>query len=411
MLSRRHLLAAAAAGLALPLLGSGLGASKRRMIVLHVVGGWDPTWVFTDVLNHPSFYFDPTASTAEGAAGLPFIDSPQRPAVRSFFERWGAQTAVINGMRIRGLTHPAAHRLLMTDSNAPEAAGWASHIAADSPELELPQLVSSGGVFPGPHGALVTRLGEQGQLISLLDGSALQGSEMPVQPLGPSASDAVDAYLAERGLAQGDGVFEQDYVRSLDRVAQLSRLQETLDLQVEYSEDMSVAQRLAPALDCLQAGLTRVVSARHLGFRSGWDHHSGIEQQIGHYQILFTDLLEILDSLSQRPGLEGGSLLDETTVVVCSEMGRAPILNGAGGKDHWVYTTAMLIGSGVRGGQVYGSYNEDFEGQAIDLVSGAPDPSGTLFDSGNLGATLCELMGVTPPEQINGKRPLEALLA
>ena len=67
-----------------------------------------PTWVFTDVLGHPSFFYDQSAQMAEGQAGLPFVDSPDRPAVRTFFERFGAKTSLINGMRVPGLTHPAA---------------------------------------------------------------------------------------------------------------------------------------------------------------------------------------------------------------------------------------------------------------------------------------------------------------
>ena len=411
MWTRRQFMAAASAGLMLPLVGSGPESSKRRLLVLYAVGGWDPTWVFTDVLGHSSFYFDPSATLAEGAGGLPFVDSPERPAVRSFFEKWGTRTALINGMRIRGLTHPAALKLLMTDSNTANPTDWASIIAAHASELELPHVVSSGPVFVGPYGAQVTRLGESGQLVGLLDGSALAGSTIPAQPLDLSASDAVDAYLAERAEQLPESAFSLDYARALERTAQVSRLQDQVDLSIAYSDNLSVAERLRPALDCLEAGLTRVVSAEHPGFISGWDHHSGIEQQSGHYQILFTDLQDILDSMDSRPGLAGGSLLDETTVLVCSEMGRAPILNGAGGKDHWVYTTAMLIGAGIQGGQVLGSFNDDFEGEAIDLRTGLPDPQGTLFDSGNLGATLCELMGVPQPAQINGKAPLEAILS
>jgi uncharacterized protein (DUF1501 family) len=58
-------------------------------------------------------------------------------------------------------------------------------------------------------------------------------------------------------------------------------------------------------------------------------------------------------------------LLDQTLVVVNSEMGRTPKLGdhrsgGTGaaepGRDHWTHCqTALLAGGGIRGGQVYGS--------------------------------------------------------
>lgn len=67
----------------------------------------------------------------------------------------------------------------------------------------------------------------------------------------------------------------------------------------------------------------------------------------------------LLDDLHER------GLLDQTLVVVTSEMGRTPKLGdprsgGTGaaepGRDHWTHCqTALLAGGGIRGGQTYGS--------------------------------------------------------
>lgn len=67
----------------------------------------------------------------------------------------------------------------------------------------------------------------------------------------------------------------------------------------------------------------------------------------------------LLDDLHTR------GLLDQTLVVVTSEMGRTPKLGdprsgGSGaaepGRDHWTHCqTALLAGGGIRGGQVFGS--------------------------------------------------------
>jgi hypothetical protein len=54
--------------------------------------------------------------------------------------------------------------------------------------------------------------------------------------------------------------------------------------------------------------------------------------------------------------LDGRGLLDETLVVVLSEMGRTPKVNGAGGRDHWTFCySVFLAGAGLRGGTVYGA--------------------------------------------------------
>jgi len=53
--------------------------------------------------------------------------------------------------------------------------------------------------------------------------------------------------------------------------------------------------------------------------------------------------------------LEGRGLLDETLVVVMSEMGRTPRVNGNAGRDHWTHCYGMwFAGGGIRGGTLVG---------------------------------------------------------
>ncbi len=66
---------------------------------------------------------------------------------------------------------------------------------------------------------------------------------------------------------------------------------------------------------------------------------------------------EELEDLSER------GLLDETLVMVTSEMGRTPKIGdrrsggvAGAGRDHWTHSMSVLLaGGGIRGGQVYGS--------------------------------------------------------
>jgi hypothetical protein len=83
-----------------------------------------------------------------------------------------------------------------------------------------------------------------------------------------------------------------------------------------------------------------------------WDTHTnnfGIlrDDKLPQFDRTFTALLEDLD----RTGL-----LDETLVVVMSEMGRTPRVNARGGRDHWTHCYSVVFaGAGVRGGTVYGA--------------------------------------------------------
>jgi hypothetical protein len=83
-----------------------------------------------------------------------------------------------------------------------------------------------------------------------------------------------------------------------------------------------------------------------------WDTHTKNfsilkGNKLPHFDQTFTALLEDLD----RSGL-----LDETLVVVTSEMGRTPKVNANAGRDHWTYCySTVFAGGGVRGGAVYGA--------------------------------------------------------
>lgn len=416
ILNRRQLAAAAlASGALLPFAIPTVRAAtttpaQRKLVVIYCFGGWDPTWVFTSTLGHPTFYFDETASAEYGAGGIPYVHSPERPAVKAFFDAWGDRAAILNGMQVRALTHPSGLKQLFTDSATPGVPDWFATIAGASTELELPMVVSSGPVFTGEFGPQIMRLGESGQLSALISGEALDSSEMPTQALSESAVDSVDAYLAGRAAGLESDSWMEDYATGLERLHRVNALGDQIDLGLDYAANISVADRMAPALDCLELGLSRVVTVAHPGFRAGWDHHSAIGQHNRHLQYLFSDVKDVVDSLAARPGSSGGTLLDETTVLVCSEMGRAPLLNGAGGKDHWIWTSALLVGSGIKGGQVVGLFNEDFEGEPLNSA-GEPDAAGVIQDAGHLGATLFELTGVEKPAHIQHKAPIEALLA
>jgi uncharacterized protein (DUF1501 family) len=148
----------------------------------------------------------------------------------------------------------------------------------------------------------------------------------------------------------------------------------------------------------------------HLGlYDRGWDSHSNNTTQGDNFELLFSDLADILDDLAATAGQGGGSLLDETTVVVLSEMGRTPRLNSSAGKDHWTYTSAMLIGAGVRGGQVVGAFDDGLNGSPVNLATGGVDASGSIILPEHLGATLALLAGLDP-EALAVADPLLALV-
>ena len=84
--------------------------------------------------------------------------------------------------------------------------------------------------------------------------------------------------------------------------------------------------------------------------------------------------------------LETRGLLDETLVVVSSEMGRKPRIGdprsggqSGAGRDHWTACQSILLaGGGIRGGQVYGASDRRAE-YPFDNVVGPEHIARTVY--------------------------------
>jgi hypothetical protein len=106
-----------------------------------------------------------------------------------------------------------------------------------------------------------------------------------------------------------------------------------------------------------------------------WDTHTRNFSILKENKLPYLDMTysALMEDLSAR------GLLDETLVVIMSEMGRTPRVNGSGGRDHWTYCySVMLAGAGIRGGTVYGA--SDAQAAYVkDLPTSTADICATIF--------------------------------
>jgi hypothetical protein len=102
----------------------------------------------------------------------------------------------------------------------------------------------------------------------------------------------------------------------------------------------------------IEAGV-RVVSLSY----GRWDSHgNNFDLVKDHGTKLDQCLSALIDDL------ERSELLDTTTVIVWGEFGRTPKINQDAGRDHWPQVnSALLLGGGLRHGQVIGSTNKNGE--------------------------------------------------
>jgi uncharacterized protein (DUF1501 family) len=104
-------------------------------------------------------------------------------------------------------------------------------------------------------------------------------------------------------------------------------------------------------------------------------------------------------------------LLDETLIVVMSEMGRTPKVNPQGGRDHWTSCFSVLLaGAGIKGGTVYGA--SDTHAAYVKDRSASP---------ADICATIYYCLGIDPEMTVqdragrpvsiaNGGRPIREIL-
>ncbi len=119
----------------------------------------------------------------------------------------------------------------------------------------------------------------------------------------------------------------------------------------------------------------------------GWDHHQNI-----YPGLASSEMLPALDrGLSVLvDDLHGRGMLERTLVLVLTEFGRTPRINGIRGRDHWSRAFSVVFaGGGVRGGQVIGA--SDAEGAF---------PANRPVTPEDLAHTIYTLLNIDPEKDL-----------
>jgi len=167
------------------------------------------------------------------------------------------------------------------------------------------------------------------------------------------------------------------------------------DLAAEPNEQKDRYGRNGLGMSCLLARRLVQAGSRYIVVtHGGYDHH---------YQIggnLPNRLREVDQALAALlADLDASGLLAETLVLVTSEFGRTPRLNGDAGRDHWSRVfSCVLAGGGIKRGHVHGSSNS----------SGA-EPETDPVRPADLAATVFTLLGIDPQKKLlaPGDRPID----
>ncbi len=193
----------------------------------------------------------------------------------------------------------------------------------------------------------------------------------------------------ETRAAAGDPLAKLDYFRGLAADMLTSpQVRQAFDLSQEPSQvhdrfgDHICGQSILLARRLIQAGVPIVTVACSAGDLNGsvgdhWDTHGNNFARLKDTMLPAFDrpASVLLDDLHER------GMLDDTLVVLLTEFGRTPKINGNAGRDHFpsCYSVA-LAGGGIRGGQVYGS-SDRFGATPAENACGPNDLHATIFSA------------------------------
>jgi hypothetical protein len=388
---------------------------ERKFLFCFAGGAWDTTTILDPHFAGDGFGavagVDMDQDSFLGRAGnLTYTSGPDRIEVDEYFRKWGAYSAIVNGIDAHSVGHDSGTQFMMTGTSASSYADWPTLLAAHGQlEYPLPHVVFGGPSFPGTVGSAVVRAGG-GTLLSLIDGSINGMSDAPAPLVMPPADDMVDQFVYNRvsefarqqkGLARerADGL-----LTNVERAMELEGRQFEAGLN---NLGNTMLDQMLKASELFRLGLSRCAM---ISIPGGYDSHGDNTVQAPQQVAFYAALNELFEHLATTPGHTAKYLINEVVVVGLSEFGRTPKLNGGGGKDHWPYNSVFVAGAGVNGNNVLGKTDDGLIAMPIDLATGREAPGGAMLGCEHVGLALLKLGGLDPAQFLPGVDVLEGLI-
>lgn len=375
---------------------------------IHASGGWDTTMVFENKIGKVGVSHEPGATTATGAGNIAYIHHANRPAVKTFFDTYGANTAIVNGLNAGGINRIHALKTMMGAIPAGRFrySDWISYFTfSTNPVMPLPHLVIDAPWMPGDYSSVATLLPS-----SMIDTFA----EGPNGNLDATAENALTAFrtsVFNKIATNASG-------RSLDADKLYALTQSYSRNSILYSETRKAVAAMGDtsadsaffrngklAIEMFAQGSSQAVTLQS-GKDNEWDTTvDNYKLQAEKFQSLFSGINSILSYAASR-GV-GSKLL----VIVTSERGRAPILNAQAGKSAWAFTSALLYGVGIRGGTTVGLTDDYLRGLPIDPIFGGISTNSAPLEMGNVMSAIYLKTNVPAKILLPNHTPLSSIIA
>jgi hypothetical protein len=418
----------------------------KSVILLYLIGGAPTQDMFDLKPAAPEKIRGEFKPIASNVPGIQVCELMPRTA------RWMHRTALVRSVNHKAGCHnplpsysghemPVSDNTSTKDTYAPSMGSVCEYLRKDSDDLPayvyLPNYAgagNAGGVvrYPGPYAGFLGK--RYDPLFSEFDktnvvkrtGANLLGG-VPYLAKNTRLADGVtlDALNAREGLLEQFNRQQRrlDASRGLDDIDRVQQRAMSLltGTKVKNAFDLSKTDgRVLDRYDRTLFGSSALIARRlvETGVRfvnvtwdfpgdNSWDTHAA-------NFVWLRAALPSLDATTSAllEDLQDSGLLDETLVVMMSDMGRTPQINAAAGRDHWSYCyTVMFAGAGIRGGTVHGASDAH-----AAYVKDRP------VSTSDICATIYHCLGIDPEMTVNdrggkpipiahGGRPIRHILA
>jgi hypothetical protein len=302
------------------------------------------------------------------------------PGMHLLLTGW-ENTAAGVAMQRSNQQYPAQGCIIAHELGVVSPAGTPRFVAVPRTTQIGGQVSYAGPAFLGPtYDALQTGdVPQDARLPMRMPPSLLLSRDLPLNRLSDRLAlrrtfhEVNTALDRDRSLARMD----THYQRAM-QILTGQRMSDALAIEREPSAvrerygNSRVGQTLLLARRIIECGVSYVLADPYGDM--AWDTHA--HNFTGHKNLLppmDQAVSALLADLDQR------GLLDEVIVLLPSEMGRAPRISGAAGRDHWTYAYSIMIaGGGLSRGQVLGETTSKGEWPGRRPVS-VPEILATIY--------------------------------
>lgn len=405
-------------------------------VFVHASGGWDPTSLcdpkgYAEVLdadNLPEMEADPmnrsyrtvdiaTSSSGSNIKFAPLMESEDdvangRYAFRTFFDKYGKDLLVINGIDTQTNGHTSGTRFVWSGRLSEGYPSFSALLAGISLPSSPMSFITSGG-YDFTDGVVAgTRLGNISAIerISYVNRYSYNTETSVETPFHDQATyDRINQARDDRYTE----LYNKQSLRSVKELMQKfkqahsgsNELKELIqylpdDINTHPDRNNSVFAQGRFAMAGYKAGLTVSVNIT----TGGYDTHSN--HDANHIPRLST-LLKGLDLLREDAVNQG--IADRVIFVVGSDFGRTPGYNSGNGKDHWPVTSMMMMGAGITGNRVIGASSERHGPLAVNPSNLAPDVNGINITPAHIHQALRKFAGIDTQQLITQYYPISGV--